>query len=100
MFDCLAAHTHRLRVFVEACLHGLDDVLVFPAGDAPLLAFRALILDRTNRARAGPIAAQVLSVFLGRVTISQLLSGGTAVDIFGRQIDKIRLAKAPFRLGA
>jgi hypothetical protein len=32
-----------LAVFVEACLHGLDDVLVFPAGDAPLLAFRALI---------------------------------------------------------
>jgi hypothetical protein len=65
------------------------------------LAVRALIAaldlpwDRTNRARAGPIAAQVLSVCLGRVTISQLLSGGTAVDVFSRQINKIRLAKAP-----
>jgi hypothetical protein len=67
MLDRLAAHTHRLRIFVEACLHGVDDVLVFPARDAPLLACRALILDRTNRAHVGPIAGLAEMVVAGAV---------------------------------
>ena len=84
MLDRLAAHTHRLRIVVEASLHGLDDVLVFPAGNAPLLACRALILDRTNRARAGPIAAQVLSVFL----LDAADFGCTELLTFGRETEK------------
>ena len=57
-----------MRIFVEACLHGLDDVLVFPASPIKNQCTKGKERRITNRARAGPIAAQVLSVFLGRVT--------------------------------
>jgi hypothetical protein len=36
MFDRLAASTHRIRIFVQARLHGIDNVLVLPPLDAAL----------------------------------------------------------------
>jgi hypothetical protein len=34
MLDRLAASTHRIRIFVQARLHGIDNVLVLPPPDA------------------------------------------------------------------
>ena len=56
MLDRLAPLAHLLRMLVEPALHRLENMLVLPAGDAPLLAGRALLLDRTGAADIGPVA--------------------------------------------
>jgi hypothetical protein len=53
-----AASTHRIRIFVQARLHGIDNVLVLPPPDAALRSLRALSLQRAGAARVGPVAVQ------------------------------------------
>jgi hypothetical protein len=54
MFGGLVALAHLLRVLVEAALHGLQHMLMFPAGNAALLAGGALPLDGAALAGRGP----------------------------------------------
>jgi hypothetical protein len=60
MLDRLAASTHRIRIFVQARLHGIDNVLALPPLDAPLRSLRALSQEPTSpnallKFRNGPI---------------------------------------------
>src|ERR1700693_6249584 len=45
MLDRLAPLAHLLRMLVEPALHRLENVLVLPSGDPPLLAGGAAMLD-------------------------------------------------------
>src|SRR5271169_1278712 len=74
MLGRLAALTHGLRVLVEALLDGLQHTLMLPARDTPLLAGRAARLERTVTTGIGPIAPQLLAVFLVGVVVLQLFS--------------------------
>ena len=60
MLDGVEADVHSLRGLVEPLLDRLDDIFVFPARDAALLAGGAAILDRTVLAHVGPVGFQVL----------------------------------------
>jgi hypothetical protein len=50
MLDRLAASTHRIRIFVQARLHGVDNVLVLPPRDA---ALRSVASENSIRWRDG-----------------------------------------------
>ena len=41
MLGCLATLAHRVRVLIEALLHGLEQVLMLPSRDSSLLTCRA-----------------------------------------------------------
>ena len=99
MLDRLAPRAHGLGVLVEPLLHRLDHLLVLPAGDPPLWAFRACRLERTGSARICPIPAHVLAVFHGCHSIGELLPGRAAINILISQINKILLAETAFRFG-
>src|ERR1017187_2974336 len=81
MLDRLAASTHRIRIFVQGRLHGIDNVLVLPPRDATLRSLRALSLQRAGAARVGPVAAQDQSIFLVREVVGELLTGRTNVNV-------------------
>src|SRR5476651_685448 len=98
MLDRLAASTHRIRIFVQARLHGIDNVLVLPPLDAALRALRALSLQHAGVARVGPVVAQDQSNFLVREVVDELLTGRTDVNVLLSHIAEIRLAEAPLRL--
>src|ERR1700736_6637933 len=98
MFDCLAAHAHRLWIRIKTLLHGFEQVLVLPSADAPLWPARTGCFERAARARRRPIAAQHFAVFLIGITIGQLLPRWTTIDILRRHIDKVLLAVSAFRL--
>src|SRR5262245_31310970 len=98
MLDRLAASTHRIRIFVQARLHGIDNVLVLPTRDAALRSLRALSLQRAGAARVGPVAVQDQSFFLIRGMVGELLAGRTNVNVPRSHVAKILLAKAAFRL--
>ena len=44
MLNGLATYAHALRRIIQAGLHGIEDGLMFPARNPPLLAWGALIL--------------------------------------------------------
>src|SRR6266851_5877729 len=94
MFDRRATLAHRLRVFVEALLYGLQYMLMLPAGDASLHAGRAAMLERAVAARIRPIAPQLLPVLLVRVVVLELFASRTAIHILLTEIDKVLLAEA------
>src|ERR1700688_1449648 len=81
MLDRLATSTHRIRILVQARLHGIDNVLVLPPLDATLRSFRALSFQLTGAARIGPVVVQDHSIFLVREVVGQLLTGRTNVDV-------------------
>ena len=56
MFDCLPPLPHGMRIVIEAPLRLLQDVLILPARNPPLLAGCASGFARTVTARIGPIA--------------------------------------------
>ena len=84
MLDRLAADAHGLRVFVEARLHGFDDVFVFPAFDAALVAGGALGLERACAARLRHIDAQFLTIIVGDVVEPERFANRATIDIFRR----------------
>src|SRR5262245_62898894 len=99
MLDRLTAHPDGLRILVEPCLHGLDNLLVLPPRDATLSSRRALSFDWAGTTRIGPITVKFLAVLHGRKAILQFLTRRTTVSVFIRQIHEVLLAKAAFRLG-
>ncbi len=81
MFSGLALLAHGIRVSDEALLHGLQDVLILPAGDASLLA-------------SGTASLELLPVLLVRVVVLDFLASRTAIDIVVAKIDKVLLAES------
>src|SRR3974377_978708 len=100
MFGRLATLAHGLRVLVEALLHGLQDMLMLPAGDASLHAARAATLECTVAACICPIAPQLLPIFLLRVVVLELFASWTAIHIFVVEIDEVLLAETTLCLNA
>src|SRR3974390_2151434 len=100
MFGGLAPLAHGPRVLVEALLYGVQHMLMPPAGDPPLLAGRAARLECTVAARTGPIAPQLLPVFLVRVVVLQLFASRTAIHILFAEIDEVLLAETTLCLNA
>jgi hypothetical protein len=76
----LAASTHRIRIFVQARLHGVYNVLVLPPRDAALRSLCALSLQRAGAASVGPVAVQDQSIFLIREVVGELLAGRPVTD--------------------
>jgi hypothetical protein len=93
----LTPRAHSVRIFVEPLLHRLEYVLMLPALDAPLLAWRAAAFERAIPAGIGPIAVQLQPVFFARKTVCKFLAGRSAIDIFLGQIHEILLAEATVR---
>jgi hypothetical protein len=87
----LAPRAHGVRIFIQLLLHRLEHVLVLPAHGAALRAWRAAAFERAIPAGIGPVAVQLLPVFLACKTVCQFLAGRTAIDIFLGQIDEILL---------
>src|SRR5260370_8562679 len=81
MLDRLAACTHRIRIFVQARLHSIDNILLLPPRDAALRSLRALSLQRAGAARVGPVAAQDQSIFFVREVVGALLTATTHVNV-------------------
>src|SRR5664279_5060863 len=98
MLNRLAASTHRIRIFVQARLYGVDNVLVLPPRDATLRSLRALSLQRAGAAGVGPVAAQDQSIFLVREVVGELFTGRTNVNVLLSHVAEILLAEAAFRL--
>jgi hypothetical protein len=48
---------HRVRIPIEALLYGLQQMLMLPARDPPLLAGRAALFDSAALTGVGPVAA-------------------------------------------
>ncbi len=57
MLDGLAPLTHLLGMFIEPLLGSVQNLLMLPTGDPPLLARGTLILDSAILTNAAPIAA-------------------------------------------
>ena len=98
MLDRLAPLAHLLRMLVEPALNGFENVLMFPSRDTSFLGGSATMLDGAALAGVGPVAAQDQSVFLGRVVIGELLTGGTNVNVLLSHVAEVLLTEAPFRL--
>jgi hypothetical protein len=79
-FRHLAPCAHRVRIAIEPLLHLFKHVLVLPARYAPLLACRAFGFERAAAAGIRPIAAEFLSVLLGRAPLRHIenANGGDA----------------------
>src|ERR1700686_5231812 len=97
MLDRLATSTHRIRILVQARLHGIDNVLVLPPLDAALRSLRALSLQHAGAARVGPVMAQDQSIFLVREVVGELLTGRTDVNVLLSHVAKVLLAETPFQ---
>ena len=80
VLDGLAPRAHRVRIFVESLLHDLEYVLVLPARDAALRAWRAVAFERAIPAGISPIAVQLLPVFFALKTVCKFLAGRAATD--------------------
>src|SRR5471030_447788 len=98
MLDRLATLAHFLRMLVEPALNSFKNVLMVPSRDPSLLGGRAAMLDSAALAGVGPVAAQRQSVFLGRVVVSELLTGRTKVNVLASHIAEVLLAEASFCL--
>jgi hypothetical protein len=57
MLGRLATLAHRVRVLIEALLYGLQQMLMLPARDPPLLASRATLFNSAALTGIGPVAA-------------------------------------------
>ena len=97
VLDRLAPCSHRIGVSIEPCLHRVEHLLVLPSRDPPLRPLGAFHFQRTRAARIRPIAVQLLTFFLVRKIVFELLARRTAIDIFIGQIDEVLLAETAFR---
>src|SRR5262249_43250690 len=100
MLDRLAPLTHGVRIGVEPLLHSFQHLFVLPARDASLGPGGAMRLERAFRTRRCPVAPQLLSVLLVRVSVLKALAGRTAVDVLFGLVGEVLLAKSPRRLRA
>ena len=57
MLGRLTTLAHRVRIVIEALLYGLQQMLMLPARDPPLLASRAALFNSAALTGIGPVAA-------------------------------------------
>jgi hypothetical protein len=81
-------------------LHGFEHMLMLPSRDPSLRPGGALRLERAIRARRRPVASQLFSILLVRVSVREAFAGRAAINVLIGQIDKVLLAEAALRLGA
>src|SRR4051812_29173858 len=81
-------------------LHSIEQMLVLPPRYPSLRPCRARRFERTILTGSGPVAPDPLAIFFATKAIWQLLPSRTAVGVLLRQIDKVLLTEAPFRLCA
>src|SRR5450432_4373325 len=93
MLDGLATNAHFVRIGVEPSLNFLKNGLVLPSGDPALRARSAFGFQRTGLTVRSPVAAQIFAVFFSRISICQLFTGRTAINIVLRDIDEILFVK-------
>jgi hypothetical protein len=62
----LTPHAHTARIFVEPLLHRLEYILVLPALDPAVRAWRAAAFEGAIPAGIGPITVQLQPVFFAR----------------------------------
>ena len=98
VLDRLASQTHLLRMLVEPALHRLDNVLMLPSGDQPLLGSGAGILDGAVLACLGCVAAQDHAFVLGRAVVGEPFAGRADVNVLLSHVAEVLLAEAPFGL--
>ena len=98
VLDRLPSLSHPLGFAIEASLHCINDILVFPAPHAPVREVGALRFDRALLAVRGPVGVCGQAGFQVRVPIDQALARGTAVLVLLRHIDEVLLAVAPVGL--
>jgi len=99
MFDGTLSHRHRTRPPIQSALHGVEHTLMLPAGDASEVSRRALRLDRTLRARAAPVAANLQAALFPGVPVDGPLPGRAFVLIVAGDVDEVRLVESSFGLG-
>ena len=64
---------HGVGHVVEADLHGLDDILMLPTGDAALFCWRAIWLQRALTAVARPVSVErqpLLDIAVAQISVS------------------------------
>jgi hypothetical protein len=88
------------RAAVSRCVRIASSRFCTASHDAAQRGYRAAAFERAIPAGIGPIAMQLLPVFLARKTVCKFLAGRTAIDIFLGQIHEIVLAEAAFRFRA
>src|SRR5215472_17968519 len=76
----LAPRAHRVRIFVEPLLHRLEYVLVLPARDAALRAWRAAAFERAIPAGICPLAVQQPSIWAVAASTPALTSVKPSFD--------------------
>ena len=99
MLDRSPAKRHGLGLPVESALYGLEDRLVLPARDAPVVTRRALRLDWALRAGTAPIAAQLQAVLFAREAVDRTLARRALVFVVLGDVDEVALVEAALRLG-
>src|SRR5450759_445572 len=83
---------------LEAVQRRLENALMFPSGDASLLAGGATVLDGAALAGFGRVAAQDQYILRGGEGVGEPFAGRTDVNVLPSQIAEVLLAKAPLRL--
>src|SRR4051812_20330367 len=89
-----------MRLPVQPALHGLEDIFVLPAGDAPLFGRRALGLERAALAAGQvPVAVQREALLDARHAAGERFACGAAVGVLLADVDEVLLAEAAVGLG-
>src|SRR6516164_6584805 len=100
VLDDAAPDPHRIGHLVQTSLHGLDHRLVFPTGDAALLAGGAFGLHCAGATVAGPVSAECQTVLDSGEAPDQLFACRAAVGVSVRLIDEVLLSEASVGLRA
>jgi hypothetical protein len=100
VLDRFAPLAHSVRVGIEPLLYSLEHMLVLPSGSPPLPSSGALRFERAARARRRPVAPQLFSILLVRVSVLEAPTGRATIDVLIGQIDEVLLPEAALRLGA
>ena len=97
MLGGLAAYSWGLRAAIQSALHFIEDILVLPTCDAPIVAGRTFRFDCASRAGGRPILVERQSMLERGEAPDRSLACGTAVLILGRDVAKIRFVEQPDR---
>ncbi len=81
MLDGLLPLAHSVEALVEPALNGVENMLMLPTRNPPLLAGGAAALEGAALAGIGPVAAQEQPVFLAREAVGETFTGRTDIEI-------------------
>src|SRR5262245_47721132 len=93
MLDGFAPQLHGVWLAIQSRLRSLEDVLALPSPHAPLLARRAVALERALPTRVRPIDVDHAAVFCTRHAVRELLPGWTHVVIVLAMVDEVILVE-------